>query len=299
MKLLLVMILCIVEALGANAESIDTCTNLDEPGIDCIDASDSDSASGKLRHRFEHVLPKGDVPTEDLQKSLNDAFAEANGVPSFEDCMRRIFGQEKGAGLAPEIQQKAHAFKKVQAELELDIDDFAAIYEWTNDRYPTSAYTLITTNIFKRKKLDQILPMLSRLLMALHKMGDPGSLNVYRKISGSLPSKYEEGQTFQWWAPTSTSKSSDGFSIPSGTRTIFHLELKPGGAGRDISALSRFPGEEEVLLIPGCMFEVRSKEKIGSDLHIHAVEVPNKQTLLLPGRPGPPLLLPGLLPQDR
>merc|ERR1711881_675449 len=65
-----------------------------------------------------------------------------------------------------------------------------------------------------------------------------------------------QGRTFRWWAFSSTTQResiSKDFLGGAGESTLFKID----GIGGDIAALSAFPKESEVLLLPGTCLVVQ------------------------------------------
>lgn len=83
---------------------------------------------------------------------------------------------------------------------------------------------------------------------------------VYRGVKVDLKAHYVTGRKFTWHGFCSTTKSMGVLSNPqfcgeTGKRTIFAIQLTQGQA-REITRYSMVASEDEVLLPPGCRFQV-------------------------------------------
>ena len=109
-------------------------------------------------------------------------------------------------------------------------------------------------------------------------------LTVFRGVKLDLSGRYTESNTYIWWAFSSWATSSsvlksNSFLGQTGTRTIFNIQCE---SARDIRKHSRYPTENEVLLLAATQFQVIGCLDQG-DLHI----IQLKETPLIP-----PLLQP-------
>jgi len=89
---------------------------------------------------------------------------------------------------------------------------------------------------------------------------------VYRGVKGQLTkisTQYVIGNDITWITVTSTSKNSRVKDLFSGDNNATWMMIQVTD-GRDISSLSLFPSEEEVLLPPNT--RVRVKEIVGVDV---------------------------------
>ena len=108
---------------------------------------------------------------------------------------------------------------------------------------------------------------------------------VFRGVKADLRADYPEGRRVIWHGFCSTTKSAAVLSNPqfcgdSGKRTIFTIKLTQGQA-RDITRYSLVAAEGEVLLPPGCRFQVESVLPQGDDLTlIQLRELPSKEWIL-------------------
>ncbi|CAF3823148.1 unnamed protein product [Rotaria sp. Silwood1] len=85
-------------------------------------------------------------------------------------------------------------------------------------------------------------------------------MTVYRGVRLDLRKEYEVGKTYTWWGLSSCTGSvsvleSDLFLGQEGKRTMFHIECFNG---KKIREHSSFEDEDEILLLPGSQFIVKS-----------------------------------------
>ena len=106
------------------------------------------------------------------------------------------------------------------------------------------------------ENLAAFLPYLKLLLTALNKLSLVRA-KVYRGMTGDYHGTYNQlsGQVLRWWAFSSTTprESQAEAFLMTGERTLFTIDA----IGVDIAAFSAFPGEKEVLLLPGTCLEVK------------------------------------------
>jgi len=113
---------------------------------------------------------------------------------------------------------------------------------------------------------------------------------VFRGVKSGVASNYPKGREFTWHGFCSLTRSAEvlervQFCGSSGVRTIFWVKLTQGQA-RDIKPYSMYPDEDEVLLPPGCSFEVKGKLDAGNGLTIIQVEeLPSRSWILDLSRP--------------
>ena len=101
------------------------------------------------------------------------------------------------------------------------------------------------------KELTAFLPYLKLLLTSLNKLPLVRT-QVYRGVNNDLHEEYNQlkDEIFTWWAFSSTTKretQSEVFLGQGNEYTWFSIDA----IGVDIAAFSSFPGEQEVLLLPG------------------------------------------------
>jgi hypothetical protein len=121
-----------------------------------------------------------------------------------------------------------------------------------------------------RAKLRPWFRYLKLLLTALAKLPSTPRQTVWRGVRKDHSADYPPGTESTWWAFSSCTTSlsvlqSDLYLGNSGTRTLFSIEIFNG---RTIRAHSHFQIEDEILLLPGTFFEVKSRLNPAPDLHI-------------------------------
>ena len=107
---------------------------------------------------------------------------------------------------------------------------------------------------------------------------------VFRGVKADLRADYPKGRKVTWHGFVSTTKNAQVLSNPQfcgevGKRTIFAIKLMQGQA-RDITRYSLVLTEEEVLLPPGCRFEVESVLPQGDLTLIQIRELPSMEWIL-------------------
>jgi hypothetical protein len=107
---------------------------------------------------------------------------------------------------------------------------------------------------------------------------------VFRGVRADLRSDYPEGRKVTWHGFCSTTKSAavlsrEEFCGQSGKRTIFAIKLTQGQA-REITRYSLVASEDEVLLPPGCRFEVESVLPQGDLTIIQMRELPSREWIV-------------------
>lgn len=143
----------------------------------------------------------------------------------------------------------------------LSSDESAAIYLYSM-QLPTgpSLYTLLNQLLRAENRNESIpwFPYLKLFLTALQKLPSIKEY-VWRGVPGiNFSSKYPKGMKFPWSGVSSCTTDigvlkSKTLLGNSGPRTLFSIECFNG---KSIKKHSRFPSEQEVLLMPGSYFEV-------------------------------------------
>lgn len=157
-------------------------------------------------------------------------------------------------------------------------DESAAIrlytMEWDNDcdEVRGSLYANLNRTLkqIDRTKLRPWFPYLKLFLTALAKLPCASRQTVWRGVRKNHSEDYPPGAEATWWAFSSCTTSlnvlqSDLYLGDTGTRTLFSIETFNG---REIRAHSHFTTEDEILLLPGTYFEVKSRLNPAPDLHI-------------------------------
>jgi hypothetical protein len=87
---------------------------------------------------------------------------------------------------------------------------------------------------------------------------------VWRGVNKDVTMAFKKGQKITWWSVTSCSKSVDvisSFLDKAPQSTLFNIECS---TGKCIAAYTCYPKEDEVILMPGTIFEV-----VANPLHHH------------------------------
>ena len=121
-----------------------------------------------------------------------------------------------------------------------------------------------------RGKLRPWFRYLKLLLTALAKLPLAPRQTVWRGVRKDHSTDYPPGSETTWWAFSSCTTSlsvleSDLYLGNVGTRTLFSIETING---RTVRSHSHFVTEDEILLLPGTFFEVKSRLNPAPDLYI-------------------------------
>lgn len=157
-------------------------------------------------------------------------------------------------------------------------DESAAIrlytMEWdsveADTRASLYAHLNRTLKQIDRTKLRPWFRYLKLLLTALAKLPCAPRQTVWRGIRKDSSKDYVPGTDSTWWAFSSCTTSlsvleSDLYLGQTGTRTLFSIEAING---RTVRTHSHFQLEDEILLLPGTFFEVKSRLNPAPDLFI-------------------------------
>ena len=157
----------------------------------------------------------------------------------------------------------------------LPVDQRASIMLYTMEWTPKkkSFYYLLNEMLRSPNRNDLMepwLPFLKLFLTALAGLPPTGWQTVFRGVKLDLRDQYPTGSRTVWWGFSSCTSSinvleSEQFFGKSGTRTLFSIECD---TGKDIRHLAIFPGEEEMLLLPGREFEVKGCLNMGNNLYM-------------------------------
>jgi hypothetical protein len=161
------------------------------------------------------------------------------------------------------VEQVDYRLKENQNHYNLTENEAIAIYFYTLDMIDgiedenLTVFSMINTNLAKRKIPDNFLPFLDCLIKGLNKLPNYTG-TVYRGIKNlklTNDMKYQKDKNIVWVAFTSTTTSfnvmKEQFVPECGTRIILYVE-----EGKDISNFSNFPYESEILLLPNTQFRV-------------------------------------------
>lgn len=155
----------------------------------------------------------------------------------------------------------------------LSVDESASIMLYTMESEPENERLYVVLNAAlrteDRRKLKPWFSYLKLFLTALSRLPSC-SRRVYRGVKKDLSSEYTKGEKFIWWAFSSCASSvevldNEQFLGKTGDRTLFTIECT---SGKDISRLSYYETEEEILLPPARQFQVVSSLKLADDLHM-------------------------------
>ena len=127
-----------------------------------------------------------------------------------------------------------------------------------------------TLKMIDRMKLRPWFRYLKLFLTALAKLPPAPRQTVWRGVRNNQTEDYLPGSEATWWAFSSCTTSlkvleSDMYLGQAGVRTLFSIETFNG---RTIRSHSHFQVEEEVLILPGTYFEVKSQLNPAPGLHI-------------------------------
>lgn len=157
-------------------------------------------------------------------------------------------------------------------------DESASIFLYTMEFNQGPSLYGVLNRALRNEARGQLIPWFSYLRLFFTAMDKLPShdCKVWRGIKNvDLTSKYKKGKEVVWWGVTSTTESmnvldNEQFLGKSGLRTIISINCKHG---KRIAAHSYFKDkEEEVILMPGFNFRVKSDIKPSDGLHMIDVE---------------------------
>ena len=146
--------------------------------------------------------------------------------------------------------------------------------EWeTNpDEPPGSLYAHLNRTLKQvdRLKLRPWFRYLKLFLTALTKLPLAPPQVVWRGVRKNHSADYSPSEEVTWWAFSSCTTSlsvleSDLYLGNAGTRTLFSIETINA---RTVRSHSHFTAEDEILLLPGTFFEVKSRLNPAPDLYL-------------------------------
>eukprot|EP00455_Lapot_gusevi_P040224 TRINITY_DN4542_c0_g1_i1.p1 TRINITY_DN4542_c0_g1~~TRINITY_DN4542_c0_g1_i1.p1 ORF type:complete len:201 (-),score=43.73 TRINITY_DN4542_c0_g1_i1:198-770(-) len=155
----------------------------------------------------------------------------------------------------------------------LSADQIAAIHLYTQESPFYKHLNLLLRNR-DRGLLNPFLPYLALLMSALRKLRcHTGTL--FRGVKKNIVESYRHKKRVVWWSISSTSTSTrvletEIFCGSSGARTIFNIDAR---YAVDISGYSAMPSEEERVLLPGAVLQVKSVADLGDVKMVHLEEV--------------------------
>jgi hypothetical protein len=190
--------------------------------------------------------------------------------------------------LCPDVRRRAYIAKGNcdSPKDGLKEDESAAIFLYTTEWQPQDQCVFVALNTMLRSKnrnklIAPWLPYMKLLLTALFKLPSC-NMTVWRGVRLDLRNDYEVGKEYVWWGFSSCTESlavlqSELFLGQEGKRTIFNIECFNG---KKIRKHSSFEEEDEILLLPGSQFIVKSNlqpSKKDPDLiiiHLKQIEPP-------------------------
>jgi len=225
---------------------------------------------------FEYINPRYLLGISDEPKQLLQpisGYAREPLLPLEEACEPLIT-------LVPRLEAHVWIAKQNSKNPSDDLtqDESAAIrlytMEWdTSDSEPRSSlYTHLNRTLkeINRTKLRPWFRYLKLFLTALAKLPLAPHQTVWRGVRKDQSHDYPPGAESTWWAFSSCTTSlsvleSDLYLGKTGTRTLFSIEVFNA---RTIRAHSHFVTEDEILLLPGTYFEVKSRLNPAPGLYI-------------------------------
>ena len=136
-----------------------------------------------------------------------------------------------------------------------------------------------------RMKIRPWFRYMKLFLTALAKLPSNPHQTVWRGVRKDHSAEYSPGSEVTWWAFSSCTASlsvleSDLYLGNTGTRTLFSIEAINT---RTVRSHSHFTAEDEILLLPGTFFEVKSRLNPAPDLYIiHLLQKVPPHVLLEP-----------------
>jgi hypothetical protein len=165
----------------------------------------------------------------------------------------------------------------------------AALVLYTMEDYPreNSPY-FVMNRALRDKNRAAVRPWRDYIWLVMHGMRKiPEPTDVWQLTRGckdALGNEYKIGQTIQWAAFSSTATNigvMNEFVGTVGKRTLFQVRLLSPSYGRSLQDFSLFPDESEILLAPGCTFDVTSIFDAGNGLTmVQLQQVPSADQIL-------------------
>ena len=210
---------------------------------------------------FNFLTGLADKPIVSLDTSMT-------ALPAHESTVLKSFA--RSSMLAAKHKAKSHP--------KMTVDQIAAIHLYTQG---TVLYGRVNAFLRARDRagIRPYLPFIKLLLSALHTLPLETRV-VWRGIPKHELEKFLQlkGNTIVWWGFSSCTKSveqTEKFLTKFGTQTdhqkctLFNVECR---SCVDITALSAYPEEEEVLLMPGTVMKVVGALKMTSVVHLRESE---------------------------
>ncbi|CAF0900588.1 unnamed protein product [Adineta steineri] len=170
-------------------------------------------------------------------------------------------------------------------------DESAAIYIYTMEMSDDSCVYRILNQTLREEDRSKVRPWFGYLKLldsATSKLPNFKG-TIFRGIDKDVTISFKEGQRITWWSITSCSKSIaviSSFISKSSSSTLFNIECSNG---KLVSSYTCYPTENEVILMPGTVFEVVSNplnHKGGLNI-IHLKEINDDEKEEPPRPPNP------------
>lgn len=167
-----------------------------------------------------------------------------------------------------EMAKKQCRNYKLPAGLTIDQAASIALYTMETSSNDPSVYRAL--NSILRSEDKKLLPpwyLYIKLLLTGLSYFPSAHQHIYRGVASSLYKNYVKDSIVTWWTFSSCATEIDVLQIflpTKGARTMFTIECD---SGKDISCLSDFPDEKEVLLLPETQFRVIAILDNGNELH--------------------------------
>ncbi|CAF1155524.1 unnamed protein product [Adineta steineri] len=139
-------------------------------------------------------------------------------------------------------------------------DESAAIYIYTMEMTDDSSVYRVLNQTLRLEDRSKVRPWFGYLKLldsATSKLPRFKGI-IYRGIDKDVTMKFKKGQRITWWSISSCSTSINvisSFLHKTSSSTLFNIECLNG---KSISSYTCYPNENEVILMPGTMFEVVS-----------------------------------------
>lgn len=234
------------------------------------------------------LFPEGLAPATPLRAAFGEM--ETLPTPTFMEAIEDISAE----GTIPRVQEWAEITYERATDAKnfghlrdspMSVEGVAAVMQYTAEDSKPPLYKDMNSRCYNRDR-RQILPYVKFLWLLVKSLEvlEPFVGTVYRGVKLDLSQEYIKGRKFTWHGPCSCTKrievlKSDLFCGTSGKRTIFAVELTQLQA-REISRYSIMGSEEEVLLPPGCRFEVVGVLPQGDLTIVQVVEQPSKEWII-------------------
>lgn len=149
---------------------------------------------------------------------------------------------------------------------DLSKDESAAVYLYTMETSKDTSIYRLLNEALRADDRTMVRPWFAYLKLldsAASKLPDYKG-NVWRGVPKNVSGTFKKGQKITWWSVSSCSKSVNVISafikeVPQST--LFNIQCV---SGKCISPYTCYPGEDEVILMPGTIFEV-----VADPLHHH------------------------------